>query len=148
MSTEVIAAPATLPADVLSRISLRMPRWQRFVEQYLLCGSSLLAAERAGYSGRSLRKTSSRLLHQPEVAAAIEAGRKALAERSNFTFDRAMEQLRADREFAIKTENATAAVRASELMAKMSGHLVERVDARVAMGFSLNLHIPPAGSTE
>jgi phage terminase small subunit len=143
VTTEVAVAEA-LPPDVLARIGLRNPRRQRFVEHYLLCGVAALAAQRAGYRNRRIRQTAHWLLHLPDIAAAIEAGRKALAERASFTFDRAMEQLRADRDFAIKTENATAAVRASELMAKMSGHLVERVDARVATGFIVNLRIPPA----
>jgi phage terminase small subunit len=124
------ALAEVLPPDVQARVSLRMPRRQRFVEEYLLCGSAVIAAERAGYHGTSLRRAAQRLLHTPEVAAAIEAGRKALAERNAFTVDKAMAQLQADRAFAVETKNATAAVRASELMAKMSGHLVDRIDAR------------------
>lgn len=122
-----------LPADVQARVSLRMPRRQRFVEHYLLCGNAVVAAERAGYRGSpgTMRRTAHRVLHTPEVAAAITAARKAIATRNEFSFDTAMSQLREDRQFAIKTENATAAVRASELMAKMSGHLVDRIDARI-----------------
>jgi hypothetical protein len=147
MSTEVAVAEA-LPPDVQARINLRLPKWQSFVEHYLLTGNGTLAAKRAGYSVRDFRGIAGRLLRRPEVAAAVAEGRRALAEHASFSFDKAMQQLRDDRDFAIKTENATAAVRASELMAKMSGFLVERVDARVAMGFSLSLHIPPAGSAE
>jgi hypothetical protein len=143
VSTDLVEAEA-LPPDVLARINLRNPRRQKFVEGFLLCGNATLAAQRAGYRTRYMRRAAHDLTRIPEIAAAIAEGRKALAERASFTFDRAMEQLRADRDFAIKTENATAAVRASELMAKMSGHLVERVDARVATGFVVNLRIPPA----
>jgi hypothetical protein len=142
--SELVEAPQ-LPPEVQARITLRTSRRQRFVESYLLGNSAVQAAKNAGYRGRCINRTAAKLLVVPEVATAIEVGRKAIAERASFTFDRAMEQLREDRTFAIRTENATAAVRASELMAKMSGHLVERVDARVAVGFSLNLHIPVTG---
>jgi len=140
MSTEVATAEA-LPPDVVARINLRMPRRQRFVEAYLICGSAVAAAQRAGYHGRSVRRTAARLLTVPEVAKAIEEGRTALAERSNFSMARAMSQLQEDRAFAIRTKNATAAVRASELMARMSGHLVDRLDARVqAVPFRLEIN--------
>jgi hypothetical protein len=44
-------------------------------------------------------------------------------------------------EFAIATENATAFVRAVELRGKLTGILVDRIDARVAVGgFVLNVH--------
>ncbi len=125
-----VAATEQLPADVRARIGLRGRR-QLFVEHFLLCSVAQTAAQRAGYTGTGIRRTAHRLLHSPSVAAAIELGRKALAERANFTFDRAMNQLRDDRTFAIETKNATAAVRASELMTRMSGHLIDKVDMRV-----------------
>ena len=145
MSTEVTEA-AKLPPDVQALITLRMPRRQAFVEQYLLTGNASLAAQRAGYRGTGIRTTARKLLRNPEVVQAIEAGRKALAERNAFTVDRAMSQLRDDRQFAVETRNATAAVRASELMAKMAGHLVDRIDARVQQvpfRIEINTGLPP-----
>jgi hypothetical protein len=51
--------------------------------------------------------------------------------------------------FAVKTDNASAFVRAVELRGKLTGILVDRVDARVAIGtFALNvtgLALPDGG---
>jgi phage terminase small subunit len=128
--SELVEA-SQLPPEVQARITLRTSRRQRFVEAYLLGNSAVQAAKNAGYVGRCLNRSAAKLLAVPEVAAAIEVGRKAIAEHASFTHDKAMAQLREDRAFAIRTQNATAAVRASELMAKMSGHLVERQDVRL-----------------
>jgi phage terminase small subunit len=130
------------PGDVEALSGLTRPKWQVFVATY--CSGSTLAGavQAAGYACEQPKQYASKLLKQPAIVAAVAKVRQALAERSAFTMDRAMEQLREDREFAIRTENAAAAVRASELMAKMSGHLVERIDARIAVGFSVALHIP------
>jgi len=143
MSALPVQSTAITPEEVESLTALRRPRWQAFVAAY--CSGSTLAAavHSAGYTCDSSKAYGFKLLRRPAVAEAVVKVRQALAERAAFTMDKAMEQLREDREFAITTENAAAAVRASELMAKMSGHLVERIDARVAVGFSVALFIPP-----
>ena len=140
----VARSTAITPDDVAALTGLQRAKWQRFVAAYA-SGSTLAAAVRsAGYGCKKPMQYGQKLLQRkPEIAAALAKVRQALAERSAFTLDRAMEQLRVDREFAIETKNAAAAVRASELMAKMAGHLVERIDARVAVGFSVALFIPP-----
>jgi phage terminase small subunit len=136
------------PDDVEALSGLTRPRWQRFVAAYV-SGSTLAAAvQSAGYDCAEPKQYATKLLRRPEIADAVVKVRQALAERSAFTMDKAMCQLREDREFAIKTENAAAAVRASELMSKMAGHLVERIDARVAVGFSVALFIPPREVTD
>lgn len=126
-----VQATAGLPADVQALIGLRMARHQRFVEVYCACGNAHTAALAAGYKPGSARQKGGQLLGVPAIKDAIARVRTALAERSKFTHDKAMEQLRQDREFAIATENATAAVRASEVMSKMAGHLIDRIDARI-----------------
>ena len=51
-----------------------------------------------------------------------------------------MAELDAAVAFAIKTENATAYVRAVELKGKASGHIVDRVDQRnVTAGFQIQI---------
>lgn len=146
MDSSLNAEPNTLPAqpsgglppEVRALIDLRMPKWQRFVEHYCVSGNAHAAALAAGYAPVSAKQRGQELLHRPEAKAAIARVRTALAERSRFGMDKAMAQLRDDREFAIATENATAAVRATELMSKMAGHLIERIDARVmAIPFSI-----------
>jgi phage terminase small subunit len=138
----IVPSAAVTPGDVEALSGLTRPKWQRFVAAY--CSGSTLAAsvQSAGYTCRSPKQYASKLLAQPAIAAAVTKVRQALAERQVFTMDRAMEQLKQDREFAIATDNASAAVRASELMARMSGHLIDRIDARIAVGFSVALHIP------
>jgi phage terminase small subunit len=143
MSELPVPSTAVTPDDVEALTGLTRPKWQRFVAAYV-SGSTLAAAvQSAGYASVQPKQYATKLLKQPAIASAVAKVRQALAERAAFTMDKAMGQLREDREFAIRTENAAAAVRASELMAKMSGHLVERIDARVAVGFSVALFIPP-----
>jgi phage terminase small subunit len=142
MSAQPVPTTAITAEDVEALSGLTRPKWQKFVAAFC-SGSTLSAAvQSAGYNCKAPKQLASKLLKQPPIAEAVVKVRQALAERSAFTMDRAMEQLREDREFAIRTENAAAAVRASELMARMSGHLVDRIDARVAVGFSVALHIP------
>lgn len=130
-SFPVASHESGLPPDIRALIDLRMPRQQMFVERYCLHGNAHRAVLDAGYAQRSARQRAAKFLAHPTIGAAIGRVRAALAERHNFTSDKAMEQLSEDRKFAIKTENATAAVRASELMARMAGHLVDRLDARL-----------------
>ncbi len=54
-------------------------RQQDFVAHYLILGNAAEAARRAGYSRRSARGISSRLLRLPQVAAAIAAANEARA---------------------------------------------------------------------
>jgi phage terminase small subunit len=137
-------SPAITADDVAALTGLKRPKWQTFVAAHASGATLAAAVVSAGYScAKPLQYGQKLLKRKPEIAAALVTVRQALAERSAFTMDKAMEQLRDDREFAIRTENAAAAVRASELMARMSGHLVDRIDARIAVGFSVALHIPP-----
>lgn len=117
-------------------------RWTRrkeaFVQAYLECGNGAEAARRAGYSERAAKKVASELLrHDPLVIQAVEDGRRALQERNQITVDSMIRQFDEDRAFAVRTENATAAVRASELKAKLAGLLVDRRDVRMAAGFKV-----------
>lgn len=108
-----------------------------FVAEYLANGGNgYRAALLAGYSQPSARNTAWRLTNRDEkVKAAIAKGRAAIAEATAYKFDNAMQELAEGMEFARKTENATAFVRAAELRAKMNGHLVERRE--VQADFSL-----------
>ncbi len=49
------------------------PRRQRFVDEYVLCGSGAEAARRAGYSEKTARAIAAELLTKPDVLAAIQA---------------------------------------------------------------------------
>ena len=52
-------------------------RQQRFVDLYNASGNVAEAMEKAGYSPASIKKYGTRLLAQPEVAAAITCAREA-----------------------------------------------------------------------
>lgn len=64
----------------------------RFVEEYLLDLNASRAAAAAGYSARSAGQTGWRLLSLPHVRAAVEEGRRRLAERTEITLDRVMRE--------------------------------------------------------
>ena len=101
----------------------------RFIEAYLAggCANATQAALDAGFAPTSARGTGWRLLNRNAlVMAEIEKRRQALADRTNRDLDAMLRQFDDDRRFAVETGNANAAVKASELTAKLLGHLVER----------------------
>ncbi|MDP2621717.1 MAG: terminase small subunit [Hyphomicrobiales bacterium] len=103
------------------------PRLAVFARTYLLNGNNAAdAARHAGYAASSSKNTGYRLLARRDVASAIDAFRKIIAKKTTFDFDRAAEMLMDSAEFAKSTQNATALVRATELMAKLHGHMVDR----------------------
>ena len=129
MSTLADNLPAPVAFDTASLQTRLRPKEALFVEHYLGGMPAYKAARAAGWVARTdgaAKTKAAKLLRRPRVVAALQEGREDLARRNAFNLDRAMQQLRDDRQFAIRTENATAAVRATELMAKMSGHLDER----------------------
>jgi len=98
------------------------------------------AARRAGYAPASAKQTGWKLTHRDEaVMAHIEAGREKLIEKHQFEIDDMIAQLQRDRDFAIETKNATAAVRASEILAKVHGYLIERRDVRALGNFRIEI---------
>ena len=94
---------------------------RRFVEEYLIDLNAQQAAERAGYSKKSIRSQGSRLLANAGVRAAVDA---AIAERSAGTWLTAqwvLENLRANYEAALKAGNHAAVNKALELLGKHRG---------------------------
>jgi hypothetical protein len=65
-----------------------------------------------------------------DVQAALDAARSAIALATAFDFQAASDQLKEGLQFARETGNATAFVRAGELLAKLHGHLSDRLDVR------------------
>jgi phage terminase small subunit len=112
----------------------------KFVDEYIKCSVGTDAAIAAGYSRRGARTLAWRLLHHdPHVMKAVAEARAELRERAMVSTETMLSQFDADRQFAIETKNATAAVRASELKAKLAGLLVERVDQRVAASIKVEV---------
>jgi phage terminase small subunit len=63
-------------------------RHQRFVAEYLQDGNATQAYIRAGYKPRGAQGNASKLLHQPHIEAAVEAGRARMAESLQVTAER------------------------------------------------------------
>lgn len=136
MSQSVTTISAT---EVCELTGLKFPRHQTFVALYC-SGMGLEAASlAAGYKSPDHPR---KLLKTPAVVEALKAVRIAMAKRAEYGMDRFITEIDEAAQFAIKTENATALVRARELKAKALGLLVDRIDARVAVGFSVALNIP------
>ena len=108
------------------------PRMAMFTRFYLTNGGNGAAAARAaGYGGKAnTRSAAYRLLKRPDVAAAVDTFKAVLAKRAAFDFERASDLLLEGVEFARATENATAFVRGAELLAKLHGHLNDKLDIR------------------
>lgn len=122
-----------------ARLGLSLKR-QRFVEEYVLSGNGADACRRAGYSPRRADRSAQILLRAAPVQTAVKAIRAEIAERAGFAAEVAMRKLDDVIVHALKTENASAHCRAVELQARIAGVLVDRVDARVAIGaFVLNV---------
>jgi phage terminase small subunit len=68
-------------------------RRDAFVREFLVDLNGTQAAIRAGYSARSASVQAARLLANAKVAAAIEAGKAARAERTGITQERVLQEL-------------------------------------------------------
>lgn len=69
------------------------PRQRRFVDEYLIDLDGKHAAIRAGYRRSDAKACGSRLLRQPDVAAAIAAAMAERARRTGVTPERVLEEL-------------------------------------------------------
>jgi len=108
------------------------PRKSIFISEILTGKNGAEAARAAGVEKKNAARQASRWSKEPEVAAEIEKGLAAIREGAEVTAETMIRQLDADRQFAIKTENASAATRASELKAKLVGLMIDRRDTRSA----------------
>jgi phage terminase small subunit len=103
----------------------------RFVEAFLETKNATAAAIKAGYAEKNAKGAGYKLLRRNKsVQAAVKEREQQLRERNDVTIDTMINQLDEDRQFAVKTNNATAAVRASEIKAKLTGLLIDRIDQR------------------
>ncbi|WP_171473755.1 terminase small subunit [Frigoriglobus tundricola] len=74
------------------------PKQQRFVDEYLIDLNATQAAIRAGYSARSAKGHTHRLLQDPEIRNAIDAAQAARRKRTELTADWVVERLRIEAE--------------------------------------------------
>ena len=108
------------------------PRKSIFISEILTGKNGAEAARAAGIEKRNAARQANRWQKEPVVAEEIEKGLAAIRAGAAVTCESMIKQLDADRLFAIKTENASAATRASELKAKLVGLMIDRRDTRSA----------------
>lgn len=133
-------AAQVLPVQANGRGHRYTQRKQLFVAKYLELGDGAKAAREAGYAAESAKGVAWRLLRKdPDVIRAVEEGRQALQLRNQVNVDTMIVQFDEDRQFAVRTENATACVRASELKAKLAGLLIDRRDVRSVAGVRIEV---------
>jgi Terminase small subunit len=100
--------------------------------QHLAAGmGSRAAARAAGYSDSYAKVAAHRLQKKPAVAAAIEEIRKKGCEMAAYDLSRAMAEAQEVITFAKQNKNSMAYCKAVELRAKLSGLLIDRVEAVV-----------------
>lgn len=69
------------------------PRHAEFVRQYLIDLDISKAAIRAGYKGKTVRKTGWQIFHRPEVQEAIAKAMQERSQRTQITADRVLQEL-------------------------------------------------------
>lgn len=84
------------------------------------------AAKAAGYRDTYARVIGTRMQNNPAVTQAIEEIRKKGLEMASYGLVVAMQEALEDHTFAVEKGNAMAAVKATELRAKLAGLLIER----------------------
>lgn len=88
-ATSIAIDPTTLSTRAPAR-----DRRAAFVREYLVNLNATQAATRAGYSARSAHVTGARLLKDPNVAAAIQAGMDQRAQRVGMTADDVLREIK------------------------------------------------------
>lgn len=118
------------------------PREITFIGEILAGQSNRQAAIAAGTPSTNASQWATKALARPQVAAALEKQRGKFMDKVSATAVHTLEQASKAFddaiEFAIKTENASAYVRAVEMRAKLHGHMVDKHDVRVGH-FEINI---------
>lgn len=105
---------------------------EAFVQAYIENGGNAAEAYRKAYNAEKMKADviyvkACELLKSGKVAVRVKELRDQHAKRHEITVDRITEMLLEDRDLAKKVESPAAAVSASMGLAKLHGHLVERV---------------------
>jgi phage terminase small subunit len=98
----------------------------RFARQYVKDGNGTRAAIAAGYAQTGAHVQSSENLRKPKVAAAIAALRRRQAERLDVSREKMINDAAHFAEQAAAKEEFGPAIKATELIMKAQGYLVER----------------------
>ncbi len=122
--------PAFSPADAREVAEILQPFTTcraAFIRAVASGDNPTTAAKVAGYASMA-KLTGKRLLNDPAVSRAIEALRDVLANQALFDFEMAHNTMLAALDFARQTGNAMAVVKAAETLAKLHGHLTDKLD--------------------
>jgi phage terminase small subunit len=104
---------------------------ERFVEEYCVDFNATQAAIRAGYSPSTAYSIGSENLRKPEIKAALQAAQAAAITDIKITKNYLIEHAN-DIMLKAKANGAWSAAKgANELLAKLTGHIIERRDMRV-----------------
>ena len=110
---------------------------EAFCQAYARCGSATQAYKDTISGGKCTDGTaqvqSTRIMKNPNVKSRIAEIRAMTLERENKTIDDMVDQLEADRAFARESNNASAAVKATESIAKLLGFMTEKHDHQHSM---------------
>lgn len=108
------------------------PKQEKFCQLYIELGNASEAYRQAyepkKMSANAIGVEACKLLDNPKVALKVAELKARHAERHEMTVDEIARMLREDREFARQCETPAAAVSASMGLAKLYGHLREKVD--------------------
>lgn len=96
------------------------PKQARFVDEYLIDENATQAAIRAGYSAKTAKQIGARLLTKVDIMAAVNGGRRVIADRNALTQDEVIAGLR--KEANLYGEDASHGARVSA-WAKLGEHL-------------------------
>jgi hypothetical protein len=109
-----------------------------FIAAYVANGGvAAEAARTAGYSEKNSRKTGSRLLKDPDVAARIEAARQELRAVTGYDAKAAVAELDRNITLARANKSDMAVARLLELKLKVHGLLVDRTEVRGQASLSI-----------
>ena len=113
------------------------PKQERFAEEYVVDHNATQAAIRAGYSEKTAYSIGWENLKKPEIAAVIAAGEARLRRKTEVSIGSLSEEMRENRDLAIKNNQASAATQATMGIAKLHGLLVDRSEVKTTNDMTL-----------
>ncbi len=110
---------------------------ERFCEEYAVDSNGAQACIRAGYSPKAAKEQASRLLTKDNVRAHIAELQAKHRARLDVTVKSLSEDMRENRDLAIKNDQASAAQQATMGIAKLHGLLVDRSEVKTISDMTL-----------
>lgn len=99
------------------------PRQTMFVKHYVIHGSKSAAAVDAGYNPKNVRNMACKIFKEPEVQAAINAIRKKVSEKCEYSLEESIRAQKVLYETCIEMKQMTAAVKAKEHLDTLTKHI-------------------------